>query len=138
MYTTQKGFTLIELVVVIVLLGILGVTALGKFEDLSTEAAEAATDGVASELSSSSAVNYAASTLGSGGDAIATGSDGCTDGALGVLFAAGTFPAGYTASGSAAGVCNTIGGAGEAFNCTVTYDDDTSITATATVICTGT
>jgi prepilin-type N-terminal cleavage/methylation domain-containing protein len=30
MYKSQKGFTLIELVVVIVLLGILGVTALGK------------------------------------------------------------------------------------------------------------
>jgi prepilin-type N-terminal cleavage/methylation domain-containing protein len=30
MYKSQKGFTLIELVVVIVLLGILGVTALGN------------------------------------------------------------------------------------------------------------
>lgn len=34
----SKGFTLVELVTVIVILGILGVVALGKFEDLSEDA----------------------------------------------------------------------------------------------------
>jgi len=34
----SKGITLIELVTVIVILGILGVVALGKFEDLSEDA----------------------------------------------------------------------------------------------------
>ncbi len=55
----QRGFTLIELVMVIVLIGVLAAIALPKFVDLGSDARRAATDGVAGALSSAAAVNYA-------------------------------------------------------------------------------
>lgn len=54
----QTGFTLIELVVVIVILGILAATALPKFIDLTGDAEAAAIKGVAGGLNSASAINY--------------------------------------------------------------------------------
>jgi len=59
MRNQQSGFTLIELVAVIVILGALAVVALPRFVDLQTEAEQAAVEGVAGNISSAFSVNYA-------------------------------------------------------------------------------
>ncbi len=73
---TQKGFTLIELIMVIVILGILSAFAVPKYVDLTSDARTATINGIAGALSSASAINYAArSTNSAKGNAVAN----CTD-----------------------------------------------------------
>jgi prepilin-type N-terminal cleavage/methylation domain-containing protein len=147
MKRSQSGFTLIELVVVIVLLGILGVTALGKFQNLSAEAADAAAQGLASELSSAAAINFAADAVGATATAIATAdciNTGVTPSAtLNALMASGSAPtANYEyaiITGAAGGDITTEGaacGAGQTFKCSVNNTQGTTA-GVATIICTG-
>ncbi len=60
MMRQQKGFTLIELVMVIVILGILAAFALPRFADLGGDARVAAVQGIGSNIKSAAAIVHSA------------------------------------------------------------------------------
>lgn len=59
MLRNQKGFTLVELIIIIVIIGILAAIAIPRYIDLTTQATEGTAKGVLGSLRSANAIVFA-------------------------------------------------------------------------------
>lgn len=121
MKKTMQGFTLIELVIVIAIIGILSAVAIPKFINLSSNAQTAATQAIAGALSAANASNYAARKLSS---SLGTAVTNCTSVSSALQ---GGLPSGYTITSATVAADTDV-------TCTLTGPSSTTATFTATGI----
>ncbi|BBQ28710.1 prepilin-type N-terminal cleavage/methylation domain-containing protein [Aeromonas caviae] len=132
----QAGFTLIELVIVIIILGILAVTAAPKFLNLQDDANKAAAQGVAAAVKSGAQLAFSRSAIdgtekmdrtegasvavGTGHATIAFGYPQATSAGIGMMV---SLDGGWTLSKEGNGTAAAEFTSDQANSCTVTYQE---------------
>lgn len=141
----QKGFTLIELIMVIVLVATLSLTALPKFVNLQDEATAGALAGLAAQLSVNSQMNFAGFQLSGLYLGVSTSSkvspvNTATSCSAFIAGPAGLIGGALPSTISIASEANCSGGtasAGQAATCQLKSTTNSAISANAYIICTG-